>query len=361
MTHDAARLSVLYLGGTGTISAACVRASVAAGMDVTVVNRGADAKGRGTREGVTTRVADATDPSALLAAIGDRTFDAVVDFLSFDAAGADRRVELFAGRTRQFVAISSASIYRKPALQTPITESTLRANPFLSYARDKIAMEDAFLRHHAASGFPVVIVRPSHTYDEASPPLAGDWTVVDRIARGDEVVVPGDGTSLWTLTHADDFAVGLVGILGDERAVGEALHITSDDVSTWDRIHHLVADALGVEAASSTCPPSSSPSWSPTGAGRSSSSATCRTARSSTRRGSAGSCPRSSRGSRSTSPSAASSRGGPRTPSSPGRTRTPTTGSSASSTRSTPPTPPIAQPRRAEPASADPLPADARR
>ncbi len=177
MTHDAARLSVLYLGGTGTISAACVRASVAAGMGVTVVNRGADAKGRGTPAGVTTRVADGTDPAALLAAIGDRPFDAVVDFLSFDAAGADGRVELFAGRTRQFVAISSASIYRKPALQTPITETTLRANPFLSYARE-IAMEDAFLRHHAASGFPVVIVRPSHTYDEASPPLAGDWTVV---------------------------------------------------------------------------------------------------------------------------------------------------------------------------------------
>ncbi|RII98621.1 NAD-dependent epimerase/dehydratase family protein, partial [Clavibacter michiganensis subsp. insidiosus] len=137
---------------------------------------GADAKGRGTPAGVTTRVADVQDPAALLAAIGDRTYDAVVDFLSFDAAGADRRVELFAGRTRQFVAISSASIYRKPALQTPITESTLRANLFLSYARDKIAMEDAFLRHPAASGFPVVIVRPSHTYDEASPPLAGDWT-----------------------------------------------------------------------------------------------------------------------------------------------------------------------------------------
>jgi nucleoside-diphosphate-sugar epimerase len=248
MIPGAATLSVLYLGGTGTISAACVRASVAAGMDVTVVNRGADSKGRGTPEGVTTLVADVTDPDALRAALGDRSFDAVVDFLSFDAAGADLRVDVFAGRTRQFVAISSASIYRKPALQTPITESTLRANPFLSYARDKIAMEDAFLRHHAESGFPVVIVRPSHTYDEASPPLAGDWTVVDRIARGEEVVVPGDGTSLWTLTHADDFAVGLVGILGDERATGEALHITSDDVMTWDRIHHLVADALGVEA-----------------------------------------------------------------------------------------------------------------
>ncbi|OQJ64298.1 NAD-dependent epimerase/dehydratase family protein [Clavibacter tessellarius] len=248
MTPGAAFLSVLYLGGTGTISAACVRASVAAGHDVTVVTRGGDAKGRGLPEGVTPLVADVADPDALRQALGDRSFDAVVDFLSFDAAGADRRVDVFAGRTRQFVAISSASIYRKPALQTPITESTLRANPFLAYARDKIAMEDAFLLHHSTSGFPVVIVRPSHTYDEASPPLAGDWTVVDRIARGEEVVVPGDGTSLWTLTHADDFAVGLVGILGDERAMGEALHITSDDVMTWDRIHHLVADALGVEA-----------------------------------------------------------------------------------------------------------------
>jgi nucleoside-diphosphate-sugar epimerase len=132
-------------------------------------------------------------------------------------------------------------------LQWPIVESNLRHNPFVGYSRDKIAAEDELLRACVTRGFPVTIVRPSHTYDEASPPLPGDWTAIDRIARGADVIVPGDGTSLWTLTHADDFAQGLVGLVGNSRAIGEVFHITSDDIYTWDQVYTTVGAALGTE------------------------------------------------------------------------------------------------------------------
>lgn len=240
-------LKVLYIGGTGTISAACVRRSVAAGMSVHVLNRGRNARRRQLPESVTWLQADVSDPASVRKAIGDHEFDAVANFLSFNATDAADAVGLFLGRTRQYVHISTASLYRKPVLQWPIVESNLRQNPFVSYSRDKIDAEDELMRACAAKGFPVTIVRPSHTYDEASPPLPGDWTVIDRIARGAEVIVPGDGTSLWTLTHADDFAQGLVGLLGNPRAVGEAFHITSDDVYTWDQIYTIVGAAMGTE------------------------------------------------------------------------------------------------------------------
>jgi nucleoside-diphosphate-sugar epimerase len=239
--------SVLYIGGTGTISASCVRRSVAAGMSVYVLNRGRNVKQRALPDEVTWLQADIGDADSVRKALGDLEFAAVANFLSFNAADAARAVELFRGRTAQYVHISTASLYRKPILQWPIVESNLRLNPFVSYSRDKIAAEDELMRACAASGFPVTIVRPSHTYDEASPPIPGDWTAIDRLARGAEVIVPGDGTSLWTLTHADDFAQGLVGLLGNPRAVGEVFHITSDDVYTWDQIYTIVAAALGVE------------------------------------------------------------------------------------------------------------------
>lgn len=239
--------SVLYIGGTGTISASCVRRSVAAGMSVYVLNRGRNVKHRALPDTVTWLQADVSDADSMRKALGDLEFDAVANFLSYNAADAAQAVELFRGRTDQYVHISTASLYRKPILQWPIVESNLRQNPFVSYSRDKIAAEDELMRACVQSGFPVTIVRPSHTYDEASPPLPGDWTAIDRLARGAEVIVPGDGTSLWTLTHADDFAEGLVGLVGNPRAVGEVFHITSDDVYTWDQIYTIVAGALGVE------------------------------------------------------------------------------------------------------------------
>jgi nucleoside-diphosphate-sugar epimerase len=247
VTQPQRDLSVLFIGGTGTISASCVRRSVAAGMSVYVLNRGNNVRQRSLPDSVTWLQADIRDSASVRKAIGDMEFGAVANFLSYNAADAAEAVELFGGRTRQYVHISTASLYRKPVLQWPIVESNLRLNPFVSYSRDKIAAEDELMRACVTAGFPVTIVRPSHTYDEASPPIPGDWTVLDRLARGAEVIAPGDGTSLWTLTHADDFAQGLVGLLGNPRAIGEVFHITSDDVYTWDQIYTIVAGALGVE------------------------------------------------------------------------------------------------------------------
>lgn len=238
---------VLYIGGTGTISASCVRRSVAAGMTVYVLNRGQNAKKRALPDSVISLQADISDRTSVMEAIGDLEFGAVINFLSYGAQDAAAAVATFRGRTRQYIHVSTASIYRKPILQWPIIESNLRQNAFVRYSRDKIAAEDELMRAHLADDFPVTIVRPSHTYDEASPPIPGDWTVIDRVARGAEVVVPGDGTSLWTLTHADDFAQALVGLIGNSRAIGEAFHITSDDVYTWDQIYAIVGAALGVE------------------------------------------------------------------------------------------------------------------
>ena len=240
-------LTVLYIGGTGTISASCVRRSVDAGMSVYVLNRGRNVKHRSLPEAVTWLQADVSDPESVREAMGDLDFDAVVNFLSYNGSDAATAVKVFGGRTRQYLHISTASLYRKPILQWPIVESNLRENPFVSYSRDKIDAEDVLMQARASEGFPVTIVRPSHTYDAATPPIPGDWTAIDRVARGAEVIVPGDGTSLWTLTHSDDFARGLVGLVGNPRAVGEIFHITSNDVYTWDQIYTIIGAALGVQ------------------------------------------------------------------------------------------------------------------
>ncbi len=246
--QDSSRARVLYLGGTGTISASCVRLSAELGMRVTVLNRGKNLVGRELPENVTWLSGDVTDSASLERAIGEDRYDSVVNFLSYDADDAQRFVDLFAGRTRQYVQISSASVYGKPVLQTPIVESSPTHNRFLAYARDKLAAEHVLEDAFAQREFPVTIVRPSHTYDDANPPLPGAWTVVNRIAAGREIPVHGDGTSLWTLTHAEDFAVGLVGLLDNPRAIGETFHITSSDVYAWDQIYTIIAEAVGVEA-----------------------------------------------------------------------------------------------------------------
>ncbi|RIX30766.1 NAD-dependent epimerase/dehydratase family protein [Amnibacterium setariae] len=248
LEQDEAALTVLYIGGTGTISASCVRLSVESGMRVAVLNRGNNTKQRDLPDDVEWITADVTDEAALAAALEGRSFDAIVNFLSYDRDDAERAVRVLGPLTRQYVYISSASVYGKPVLQTPVTESTPTHNRFLAYARAKLRAERVLQDAYAEHGFPMTIVRPSHTYDDANPPLPGDWTVVDRIANGDEIPVHGDGTSLWTLTHAEDFAVGLVGLLGNPRAIGEVFHITGDDVWTWDQIYTTIAEALGVPA-----------------------------------------------------------------------------------------------------------------
>ena len=248
LEFDSADLTVLFLGGTGTISASCVRQAVASGMRVSIVNRGRNAAGRDMPDTVESIVADITDDAELNAALGRRHFDAVVNFLSYDASDADRMVGIFEGRTGQYVHISSGSIYAKPVGQLPISESTPTGpSAHLPYATAKWRAEGALMSAHRESGFPLTIVRPSHTYDDANPPLPGGWTAVDRIARGAAIPVHGDGTSLWTLTHAEDFARGLVGLLGNPRAIGEVFNITGSDVYSWDQIYSIVAGALGVE------------------------------------------------------------------------------------------------------------------
>ena len=242
-----AALSVLFVGGTGKISSACVVEAMARGFEVSVLNRH-ETSLRPLPEGVTQITADIRDVGAARAALGDRRFDAVVDVTIFDPARVPLDVDLFSGRTGQFIFISSASAYQKPPARLPITESTPLVNPFWEYSRNKIACEEALLRAHRDHGFPVTIVRPSHTYDRTALPFDGGWTVVDRMRRGKPVVVHGDGTSLWALTHHVDFARAFVALLANPLAIGDTFHITTDEVLTWDQIHRLVATAAGAEA-----------------------------------------------------------------------------------------------------------------
>jgi nucleoside-diphosphate-sugar epimerase len=241
-----AALRVLFIGGSGIISSACTRLAVERGHDLTLLNRGTGR--RAVPPGVEQVVADVREPGSLREALRDREFDVVVDWVAFTPDHVRADVATFEGRTGQYVFISSASAYQTPPARLPIRESTPLRNPHWRYSRDKIACEDLLVQAYRERGFPVTIVRPSHTYDRTSVPFDGGWTVVERMRRGQEIVVHGDGSSLWTLTHHADFARGFVPLLGHTRALGEAFHITSDDVLTWDRIADTLAAAAGVQA-----------------------------------------------------------------------------------------------------------------
>jgi nucleoside-diphosphate-sugar epimerase len=240
-------LRVLFIGGSGIISAACSALAVERGVELTVLNRGATHL-RPLPPEATVRQGDIRDPASVRAALGDADFDVVVDWVAFSPDQVQTDIDLFAGRTSQYVFISSASAYQTPPLRVPVTESTPLHNPYWAYSRAKIACEDLLIAAYRESGFPATIIRPSHTYDQTSVPYYGGWTVVDRMRRGRPVVVPGDGTSLWTLTHSTDFAAGFVPLLGHSRLAGEAVHITSDDVLAWNQIVAILASAAGVEA-----------------------------------------------------------------------------------------------------------------
>ena len=244
-------MKILFIGGTGNISSTITRMLVAKGHEVHLLNRGKTLKHplpAGARV-IAHDVHGGTAPEALRGA----KYDAVVDWIAFTVADVERDLSWFAGpeaaTTEQFVFISSASAYQKPPVHPMITESTPLANPYWEYSRNKIACEERLMAAHRANGFPFTIVRPSHTYDTIVPVAVGrsDYTVVDRIRRGKPVIVHGEGTSLWTLTHADDFARGFVGLLGNPQAIGHAFHITSDEWLTWDQILRLVGRAAGVE------------------------------------------------------------------------------------------------------------------
>lgn len=238
--------SILYIGGTGTISAACVRRSVALGHEVAVLNRGSAR--RPLPPQVELIEADVRDAGAVRTALGDRRFDVVAEFLAFTPEHIATDLELFEGRTGQYVFISSASAYEKPPRRMPVTESTPLRNPFWQYSRDKIACEDVLVAAHRERGLPVTVVRPSHTYDERLLPTLGGWTDIARMRAGRPVIVHGDGTTQWTITHSDDFAVAFTGLLGNPAAIGEAFTITGTHAPTWNQIYGWLADAAGVDS-----------------------------------------------------------------------------------------------------------------
>jgi len=240
-------MKVLFIGGTGIISSGCVQLALDRGVELYVLNRGMSTQ-RPLPDGVTVLRGDIRDAGSAKAALGELTFDAVVNWVAYTTEHVALDIELFRGRTGQYVFISSASAYQTPPARLPIVESTPLRNPHWQYSRDKIACEDLLVKAYRDDGFPATIVRPSHTYDRTLVPLDGGWTAIDRMRRGKEIVVHGDGTSLWTLTHHLDFAKGFVPLLGHPRAVGDVFHITSDDVLTWDQIAHTLAAAAGTTA-----------------------------------------------------------------------------------------------------------------
>jgi nucleoside-diphosphate-sugar epimerase len=239
-----AGLKVLFIGGTGVISAAAAERAVAVGHQLTVLNRGNTVL-RAVPPGVELLTVDVRDTASVRTALGDRRFDVVADFVAFTPEHVAADIALFAGRTGQYVFISSASAYQKPPASLPVRESTPLRNPFSQYARDKIACEDLLVGAYRDDGFPVTIIRPSSTYDRTRVVLTGGWTDVARVRAGRPVVVHGDGTSLWTVTHSSDVAKALVGLFGLPQAVGDSFTITSDEYLPWNSIYQLFAEAAG--------------------------------------------------------------------------------------------------------------------
>jgi len=243
-------MKVLFIGGTGIISSACTRTAVERGMELFLLNRGNHPD---IPTGATNLIADIRDREATARALAGHRFDAVVSWIAYTPADIERDLQLFRDNTRQYIFISSASAYQKPVSYYRITEDTPLANPYWDYSRNKIACEERLMRAYREEGFPCTIVRPSLTYGDTLVPLVvNSWqlpyTAVARMRQGKPVIVPGDGTSLWTITHNSDFAKGLVGLIGHQQAIGHAFHITSDEVLTWDQLYTAVAAAAGVEA-----------------------------------------------------------------------------------------------------------------
>ncbi len=238
-------MKVLFIGGTGVISSACSELALARGIELYLLNRGESV--RPAPAGARLLRGDIRDLAAAANALAGHRFDVVVDWIAYRPEHVAADIALFRGRTGQYIFISSASAYQKPISSLPITESTLLDNPFWQYSRDKIACEMLLVKAYREEKFPFTIVRPSHTYDRTKLPVAGGYTSVARMRQGKPVIVHGDGTSLWVLTHHRDFAVGFVGLLGNPRAIGEAFHITSDELLTWNQIYTIVGRAAGVE------------------------------------------------------------------------------------------------------------------
>ncbi len=244
-------MKALFIGGTGTISMGIVRRLADDPQwEVYLLNRGN--RKNEVPAGVHQITADINDETSVAALIADMYFDVVSDFIAFDVKAVERDYRLFKDKTRQYIFISSASAYNKPAANYVITEGTTLANPYWEYSRNKIACEEFLMGKYRSEGFPVTIVRPSHTYDERNIPLGvhgkkGFYQVIRRMQEGKPVIIQGDGSSLWTLTFNSDFAIGFIGLMGNRHAIGEAFQITGDETLTWDQIYQTIADALGVK------------------------------------------------------------------------------------------------------------------
>jgi nucleoside-diphosphate-sugar epimerase len=239
-------MKVLFIGGTGVISSACSELAVEQGIELYLLNRG-ETKRKVPKEAHVLH-GDIRDIASAKAALGNKTFDVVVDWIAFTPEHIERDLELFGGRTGQYIFISSASAYQTPPEKLPVTEATPLSNTYWKYSRDKIACEKRLIRAYKKGHFPITIVRPSHTYDCTLLPMYNKYTLVDRMRKGKKIVVHGDGTSIWVLTHHRDFARGFVGLLGNAKTIGEAFHITSDELLTWNQIVKIVAHTAGLEA-----------------------------------------------------------------------------------------------------------------
>ncbi|MDF2923954.1 MAG: NAD-dependent dehydratase [Paenibacillaceae bacterium] len=243
-------MKVLFIGGTGTISSAVSRLAIERGIELYLLNRGN--RTEFIPGGAHILQGDIRDEEATRELLKDKFFDAVVNWISFVPEHAETDIRLFAGKTGQYIYISSASAYQKPPASPIITEETPLINPYWEYSRNKIASEERLFAEYAKSGFPVTVVRPSHTYGDNSLPSIFNsrkhtWSIVERMRQGKKIVIPGDGTSLWVMTHNTDFAQAFVGLLGNSKAVGEAYTITSDEVLTWNSITRLLGEAAGYE------------------------------------------------------------------------------------------------------------------
>lgn len=238
-------MKVLFIGGTGVISSASSQLALDKGIELYHLNRGISSNIRKI-EGIKLIHADKWNFKQCQEALKEHSFDAVVDWMAFEVSHIENDIKLFSGKTKQFIFISSASAYQTPPKSLPITEETPLDNPIWKYSQNKIACEERLKKEFAKNGFPYTIVRPSHTYDKTLIPMEGGWTVLDRMKNGKPVVVHGDGSSIWTLTNHRDFAKGLVGLLGNEKAIANEFHITSDEWLSWTNIFTIMAEEIGV-------------------------------------------------------------------------------------------------------------------
>ncbi len=243
-------MKVLFIGGTGLISQAVSQLAVKRGIDLYLFNRGQ--RSQFVPDGAQMIQGDIRDPKSAAEALKDYEFDVVVNWIAFTPDHVETDLQLFKNKTKQYIFISSASAYQKPTTHYLITESTPLANPYWQYSRDKIACERLLQDAYRSTGFPATIVRPSFTYGNTMIPASLNswnqpWSLIDRMRRGQKIIVHGDGTSLWTMTHNTDFAKGFVGLLGNQQTIGHAFHITSDEVLNWDQIYQAIGRAAGVE------------------------------------------------------------------------------------------------------------------